>query len=281
MRCNSTGILTVSSDPFDISASLDRPSGYSTMREGATLKTLYGYSTNDLTVYARIRQAALELFAERGVDATPIRDIAARAEVSPGAVQHHFGTKDQLRKVIGEHVLQLTSAVFEELSLDGTPAEIEQQTTAFVADNEVAVRYVARGVADGDEYAVAIFDHFCALVRRPWDRLQESGQLKPDVDIDWATLHYVLLALGTVLMRNGVERLLDGPLDDPEELRRWTHARSTLLQQGLIAEPTSKKRAAAGRTTSSRATAARATTSRAKKATASKGTTTKSSKGKG
>jgi len=40
--------------------------------------------------------AALALFAERGVDATTIRDIAERAGVAQGLVYHYFESKDAL-----------------------------------------------------------------------------------------------------------------------------------------------------------------------------------------
>jgi AcrR family transcriptional regulator len=43
---------------------------------------------SDLSTYARIRNAALEGFATRGVAATSIRDVATAAGVSPGLVQH-------------------------------------------------------------------------------------------------------------------------------------------------------------------------------------------------
>ena len=52
----------------------------------------------DLTARARIRDAALRLFAEHGVVAgATIRDIAAAAGVSSGLVRHHFGSKEALR----------------------------------------------------------------------------------------------------------------------------------------------------------------------------------------
>ncbi len=40
--------------------------------------------------------AALKLFAERGVDAVSIRAVNREAGLGPGAVHYHFGTKDAL-----------------------------------------------------------------------------------------------------------------------------------------------------------------------------------------
>ena len=41
-----------------------------------------------------IRAAAIELFAERGFQATPTAEVAKRAGVSEGVIFYHFGTKD-------------------------------------------------------------------------------------------------------------------------------------------------------------------------------------------
>lgn len=42
---------------------------------------------------AAILAAAVEVLAEHGYHGTSVRDIAARAGVSPGAIYHHFGSK--------------------------------------------------------------------------------------------------------------------------------------------------------------------------------------------
>lgn len=44
----------------------------------------------------RIENEAIRLFAERGVDATSVRDIAAAAQVAEGALYRHFRSKDDL-----------------------------------------------------------------------------------------------------------------------------------------------------------------------------------------
>lgn len=44
----------------------------------------------------RILEAALALFAERGFEATTMRDVASRAGVATGAAYYYFGSKDEL-----------------------------------------------------------------------------------------------------------------------------------------------------------------------------------------
>jgi TetR/AcrR family transcriptional regulator, regulator of cefoperazone and chloramphenicol sensitivity len=192
---------------------------------------------SDLTAYARIRDAALELFADRGVPATSIRDIAAAAGVSAGLVQHHFGTKAELRNTINDHVVAIAAEALGDLPADGDPTKIQQQmgdrVTAFVRDNSIALRYVARGVADHDEGALRIFDAFVAIARVQWERLDEHQLLRPDASLDWAALHVVVLNLATVLMREAIERHLAAPFTDPAELERWNQASNALFQHGL------------------------------------------------
>jgi AcrR family transcriptional regulator len=44
----------------------------------------------------RLLRAAARLFAERGVDGVPTREICAAAGVNPGAIHYHFGDKEGL-----------------------------------------------------------------------------------------------------------------------------------------------------------------------------------------
>ncbi|MFE3544636.1 TetR/AcrR family transcriptional regulator [Nocardia sp. NPDC059177] len=45
---------------------------------------------------ARIRAAALDLFAERGFHATGVAEIGAKADVQRGALYYHIGSKEEL-----------------------------------------------------------------------------------------------------------------------------------------------------------------------------------------
>lgn len=53
----------------------------------------------------RILDSALDLFGERGLTGTTVRDIAARAKVNVAAISYHFGGKDELYRAVAESVI--------------------------------------------------------------------------------------------------------------------------------------------------------------------------------
>jgi AcrR family transcriptional regulator len=75
-------------------------------------------SSEDLTARARIRDAAIALFAERGIGSATIRDIAQAAGVSSGLVRHHFGSKEGLRQACDDFAMaeaaRLQSRIFDD-----------------------------------------------------------------------------------------------------------------------------------------------------------------------
>lgn len=53
----------------------------------------------------RILDAALDLFGERGLTGTTVRDIAGRAKVNIAAISYHFGGKGQLYREVARTVI--------------------------------------------------------------------------------------------------------------------------------------------------------------------------------
>ncbi len=72
-----------------------------------------------------ILDAAGELFARRGYDATSVDDICARAEVTKGAFYHHFATKEQVFVELRDRWLSELDAQLTSAHADG--ATIPQQ----------------------------------------------------------------------------------------------------------------------------------------------------------
>jgi AcrR family transcriptional regulator len=170
-----------------------------------------------------------------GVAATSIRDVAATAGVSPGLVQHYFPSKAALREAVDAHVTDVVRAALAVRPVDGDPIDdIAERLTALVAENFVELRYLGRGVAEGDEAAMAIFDTLVQLCRDQLAAFEAEELLREGLDLDWAALHTVVINLGTVMLEPGVSRLLGRRFLDDRQVQRWREATTALFVSGEI-----------------------------------------------
>src|SRR5450756_768558 len=110
----------------------------------------------DLTARARIREAAIRLFAEHGVEETAILDIAREAGVSGGLIRHHFGSKDGLRVACDTYVFN-ELVRFKVEALEQRKADPEFLVT-FNARQVLLRRYFGRAMIDGSSAAGSRFD---------------------------------------------------------------------------------------------------------------------------
>src|SRR5215207_1951807 len=135
----------------------------------------------------RIRDAALEGFANGGVRATSIRDVARAAGVSPGLVQHHFANKGALQKAVDDHMLGILVQAFGDIPEGGAEffKEMGDRITQFVDEYPTLMRYVSRSIIEGEEASLRIFDVFVALAESHVERLKTEGFLREDLDMMW------------------------------------------------------------------------------------------------
>jgi TetR/AcrR family transcriptional regulator, regulator of cefoperazone and chloramphenicol sensitivity len=108
-------------------------------------------SAADLTARARIRDAAMTLFAEKGIEAATIREIAQAAGVSSGLLRHHFGSKEGLRDACDEYALGRITALGVQFTDTNLLGRITPEIMKFQ-------RYLIRSVMDGSPAALAVFD---------------------------------------------------------------------------------------------------------------------------
>ena len=77
-------------------------------------------------------QAALQLIAEGGPKAATVREIAARAGVTPGLIRHYFDSKEGLTRAAYRQLMDgMTLRSAEELS--AAPSEPRARLAAFIA----------------------------------------------------------------------------------------------------------------------------------------------------
>ena len=99
-----------------------------------------GKSTAQETRLALV-QAGLQLFGERGFDATSTRDIAAAAGANIGSIAYHFGSKEGLRMACADAIVDRLSVIASaatgipaaSLSPDAAADRLEAAIRAMVA----------------------------------------------------------------------------------------------------------------------------------------------------
>jgi TetR/AcrR family transcriptional regulator, regulator of cefoperazone and chloramphenicol sensitivity len=173
----------------------------------------------DLTARARIRDAALRLFAERGIDGASIRDIAKAAGVSGGLVRHHFGSKEGLRDACDAYALDRLLRIKEQAVLDGQLAN-----PGFLPATHPTIlllyRYLARGMVDGSKAAASMFDDMVELAEQ-WLARHEPGHSQ-----DPRAYAAVLVAMqtGLLALHEHLSRALGMDILAPEGHLRMSRA---------------------------------------------------------
>jgi AcrR family transcriptional regulator len=190
----------------------------------------------DLTTYARIRNAALELFATRGATRTTIREVAGAAGVSPGLVQHHFGTKAGLREAVDRFVLEDAQGVLTDLpeEPDQRSAQFGARMAAIARERPAGILYFARLVSEGDEVGLRMFEALVGAGVPELREMEKQGQLAPGLDLEWAAMHVVMFNLASFLFEPAITRTLGEPLVSEDGLARWNAAATQLLTRAIV-----------------------------------------------
>lgn len=110
----------------------------------------------DLSTRARIRDAAMAEFGEKGFKGATMKSIAATAGVSVGLVQHHFGTKNGLRTACDERVLDLIRMKISMLE-DGTLTD-PRSLASLMAMAPLVQHYLSRALVEDSPAMAEIVD---------------------------------------------------------------------------------------------------------------------------
>ena len=134
-------------------------------------------ASEDLTTRARIRDTAIDVFGAQGFTAG-VRSIATAAGVSPGLVNHHFGSKDGLRAACDEHVLRV---IRDSKTASAAPAAMMEQL-ARLDEYAPIVAYIVRSFTAGGSLARELFEHMVDDAVRYMDDGVREGRLTPSRD---------------------------------------------------------------------------------------------------
>ncbi|WP_051619658.1 TetR/AcrR family transcriptional regulator [Haematomicrobium sanguinis] len=179
---------------------------------------------NDLSTPARIRKEAITLFAERGFAKTSVRAIAEAAQVSPGLVIHHFGSKEELRKscddYITEEIITLAKNKGNANNVGALFAELMQNPD--LLEREMA--YLIHSVNDDSPAGRHMIDNMVAHSALMIKDSGEKGTMRKVEDPEALAVALVMQSIAMLAYRKHVQRLLGSPSDslvDPTLLARY------------------------------------------------------------
>jgi TetR/AcrR family transcriptional regulator, regulator of cefoperazone and chloramphenicol sensitivity len=178
---------------------------------------------SDLTGRARIREAALRLYAAHGAEAVSLRAVARGAGGTPGLVTHHFGSRAGLYRAVQDHVVEMFRDALEQVPPQGAARTVAAARTAslerMLADNPAVGDFVRRELlspAPGDDYlARALVELTIEQTRE----LRRAGTLPADVPAHVQAVQTIVAQLGRMLIGPAMERAWQqagGPAPTPE-----------------------------------------------------------------
>jgi AcrR family transcriptional regulator len=193
----------------------------------------------DRTTRARIRDAAVECFGEKGFSVT-VRTIADRASVSPGLVIHHFGSKDGLREACDEYVRQVIYEVKKE-SVTHPSADGMVRSLRAVDQYSGLLAYLFRAMQEGGELSRHLYEAMVADVQSYLDIGVREGTVRPSRDPAKRARWLAANGFGSILVLVTMQRDQQNP-DFSQVLHEWEQQyilpALEVYTEGLLADRT-------------------------------------------
>ncbi|WP_082974270.1 TetR family transcriptional regulator KstR2 [Mycobacterium sp. E740] len=139
-------------------------------------------------------ELAATMFAERGLRATTVRDIADSAGILSGSLYHHFASKEEMVDEVLRGFLDWLFKRYQEI-VDTEPNPLERLKGLFLASFEAIEHRHAQVVIYQDEAKrLAGQERFSYVEKRNQEQRKmwldllnqgiEEGNFRPDIDVD-------------------------------------------------------------------------------------------------
>lgn len=181
----------------------------------------------------------MQLFAERGVAAVSVRDVARAADVSSSLVIHHYRSKEGLKAAVDERATATLLEVFADL-LDGGPPDAAAGTLAarFAANikaEPLLPAYVRRMLVDGGPVGEALFQTMFDATVQGMEILEKAGVVRRAEDERARAALLVVSDLAVIMLRDQIAGVLGIDPLSTDGLARWTGTAMDLYGPGLLA----------------------------------------------
>ncbi len=186
---------------------------------------------------------AIRLFAEQGLEATSVSQVAVGAGVTEGLVRHYFGNRDGLLAEATEAVMVALRSHYREAA----EATVESSGSALIdrlaqVDGRTflprpwLLGYLAKLFASNLSAANAAFSEYFGMTHVFVKRVAERSTPGSVVDPFWLTMQLVFMQLGPAFLRARIEALLDRDIYEPDVAERRQRQTAAIFKHGLFSQ---------------------------------------------
>jgi AcrR family transcriptional regulator len=191
----------------------------------------------DLSTKARIREVALRMFGEHGIEGTSLRAVATAASMSPGLVSHHYGTKANLEQAVLDEVVRRIEDAVRGVGLDpvGPESLAARRSTfeAFLQANPPVAHYLERALTERSAAGTVLARRLLASSRDGFQAMVDAGLARPFPDPDMgAALYWLVTTARFTLAAFADATGLN--MADPETVERLRRAEIDLLTRPVF-----------------------------------------------
>lgn len=194
--------------------------------------------SGDLRASATIREAALTLFAERGVAGVSIRDVAAAAGVSSSLVMHHFKSKDGLKAAVDARVSATMTGLLAEFGRGAesgaSPASLATAMADLLDTDPQLPGYLRRLLIDGGPAAHKVFRALFDATVDSLSGLETAGVARPAADPAVRAAFLLVNDLAVILLREQVQAVLGVDPLGATGLGRWSQTLMDSYSRGVF-----------------------------------------------
>ncbi|MCP2297098.1 transcriptional regulator, TetR family [Nocardia amikacinitolerans] len=180
-------------------------------------------TNEDLTAKARIRNAAMDLYAQYGAERVSLRAVAAEAGVTLGLVQHHFKTKAGLEAAVDQLIVDYFAHTVAAVPVEGDTAQVaaarDEAVRRMLAANPAVVNYIRRAVLEPSGTRAELLESLVELTRREVIGLREAGVASTDRRESTQVVSMLIRQLGELLLAPLVEAVWER-VAAPDEAER-------------------------------------------------------------
>jgi AcrR family transcriptional regulator len=199
------------------------------------------FGQGDLTTKARIRAAAMEVIAERGMARASVRAIADRAGVSAALVLHHYGSRQAVLDEVARWALQALHAMTERAAraaaatsaFAGATQQRQAAMDLLLAQVPHLGDYLRQLLLEPSPDSVRWFVAAVEATALDLGEREQQGRARPSSDVPATATMLVLLSMAPLLLQPFLDAALGTDVSAAEGRNRWRRSQAELLTSAL------------------------------------------------